>query len=144
LATWGLHAAHLPQDSQVDNMGLECGPHALRSSSASLFSCKSKNIAALTFNSNSDSRGRRHLCGVSNSWRSRMDVAPLQTAQVDFLISEHLSGMHWHSSHSYQGNSKQHQVKQKDSNQHHAPNPLALPIFIVEYVGRTPVLLMNW
>nr|ABK25973.1 unknown [Picea sitchensis] len=58
------------------------------SSSASLFSCKNKNIAALTFNSNSDSRGRRHLCGVSNSWRSRMDVAPLQTAQVDFPISE--------------------------------------------------------
>lgn len=52
------------------------------SSSASLFSCKSKNLAALTFNSNSDLRGRRHLCGISNSCRSRMDVTPLQTAQI--------------------------------------------------------------
>lgn len=52
------------------------------SSSASLLSCKSKNLAALTFNSNSDLRGRRQLCGVSNSLRSRMDVAPLQTAKI--------------------------------------------------------------
>lgn len=52
------------------------------SSSASPFSCESKNLAALTFNSNSDLRGRRQLCGVSNSLRSRMDVAPLQTAQI--------------------------------------------------------------
>ena len=31
LATWGLHAAHLPQDSRVGNVGLACGPRALRS-----------------------------------------------------------------------------------------------------------------
>lgn len=55
------------------------------SSSASLFSSKSKNLAALTFNSNSDLRGRRHLCGISNSCRARMDVipvTPLHTAQI--------------------------------------------------------------
>ena len=123
LATWGLHAAHVPfvlliwnticmcimelwwVSMDIDRICKACGrtPFALlrhpceqrlsrsfiklsSSSSASLFYCKRKIIAALMFNSNSDSRGRRHLCGVSNSWRSRMDVAPLQTAHADFPV----------------------------------------------------------